>query len=78
MTLACSLNRLAAALVAGSFLSVSNLLGSGGVFLFYSMLSFASMGFVYWFVPETKGRSLEEMQGLFEGIVSVSGCRRVR
>ncbi|KAK4700479.1 hypothetical protein P7C70_g5766, partial [Phenoliferia sp. Uapishka_3] len=36
-----------------------------GMFLLFSMFNFASVVFVYFFIPETKGRTLEDMDNLF-------------
>lgn len=38
-----------------------------GTFWFYGSLAFIAVLFVYFFVPETKGKSLEEIQLYFEG-----------
>lgn len=44
--------------VVSSFLSLSNLVGSHGVFAFYGCLNVAALVFVYVYVPETKGTHL--------------------
>jgi MFS family permease len=38
-------------------------LGTAGTFLGYGLLAVAALVFVVWFIPETKGRSLEELEG---------------
>jgi sugar porter (SP) family MFS transporter len=43
-----------------------NAISLGGVMLCFGALALAAVGFVYWFLPETKGRSVEEIIGLFE------------
>lgn len=69
MMVAASINRLASAAVALTFLSLSNGMGGPGqVFFFYSAAAFATYLFAHAFVPETKGKSLEEMTTLFEQI----------
>ncbi len=45
-----------------TFLTLTQLLGNSGTFLFYSLLGIGAWLFVYFFVPETKGKSLEEIQ----------------
>ena len=42
-------------------------LTEAGTFWFYGGLAFIAVLFVYFFVPETKGKSLEEIQLYFEG-----------
>ena len=49
-------------LLAFSFLSLINLLGREYVFLLFAVISVIAFFFVYFFVPETKGKSLEEIQ----------------
>lgn len=38
-----------------------------GTFWFFGSLAFLAVVFVYFYVPETKGKSLEEIQTYFEG-----------
>jgi len=49
-------------LVAGSFFYLVRLLGCGGPFFVFSFMSVLAFLFVYFFVPETKGKTLEEIQ----------------
>jgi len=56
------LNRAVSGTVALSFLSLSDALSIPGAFIFYGCLSLASVAFYYLRVPETKGKSLEEIQ----------------
>lgn len=60
-------NRVCSGLVAMSFLSVSRAISFGGTFLVFSVISALSVLFVYTFVPETKGKSLEQIELLFKG-----------
>ena len=43
-----------------------NAISLGGVMLCFGALALAAVGFVYWFLPETKGHSVEEIIQLFE------------
>jgi sugar porter (SP) family MFS transporter len=54
-------------LVAQTFLSLSNAISRQGVFFLYAVLAVASLAFFAWKIPETKNRSLEEIQGELEG-----------
>lgn len=42
------------------------IMGAPGVFLFYAVFSFLGTVFVYFLLPETKGKTLLEIEGLFE------------
>lgn len=59
-------NRVCSGLVAMSFLSVSDAITVGGTFFIFSVISALSVAFVYMFVPETKGKSLEQIGLLFQ------------
>ncbi|KAJ4784239.1 Major facilitator superfamily protein [Rhynchospora pubera] len=59
-------NRLSSGLVAMSFLTVSHKITVAGTFFIFSFLSLLSVYFVYRFVPETKGKSLEQIEMLFQ------------
>ncbi|CAN0914994.1 Probable polyol transporter 4 [Linum grandiflorum] len=58
-------NRVCSGLVAMSFLSVSKAISVGGTFFVFSAISALSVAFVYGLVPETKGKSLEEIEVMF-------------
>jgi MFS family permease len=45
-----------------TFLTLIQTLGRAGTFWLYSLLGVAAWIFAYFFVPETKGMSLEEIQ----------------
>lgn len=49
-------------LVAITFLSLIELLGTAGTFWLYSLIGIAAIIFIYFRVPETKGKSLEEIE----------------
>ncbi|KAF5745973.1 polyol transporter 4 [Tripterygium wilfordii] len=59
-------NRVCSGLVAMSFLSVSRAITVGGTFFIFSAISALSVVFVYTIVPETKGKSLEQIEMLFQ------------
>lgn len=47
--------------------TLASQIGYHGVFFLYATVSFASFVFVLCFVPETKGKSLEEIEAMFLG-----------
>jgi hypothetical protein len=49
-----------------SFLSVTRAISVGGTFFVFSGISAISVLFVYALVPETKGKSLEQIELLFK------------
>lgn len=59
-------NRVCSGLVAMSFLSVTRAISVGGTFFVFSGISAISVLFVYALVPETKGKSLEQIELLFK------------
>lgn len=59
-------NRLSSGLIAMSFLSVSEAISIGGTFFLFSAISALAVLFVYKMVPETKGKSLEQIELLFQ------------
>jgi MFS family permease len=52
-------------LVAVTFLSIVDLLSPAGAFWLYAVLGIGALAFSYLRVPETKGRSLEEIEAGF-------------
>ncbi len=56
------INWLANYVVSLTFLDLIHYLGGGGTFLIYTALSVLALIFVYRFIPETKGKSLEEIE----------------
>ncbi|KAK4854047.1 hypothetical protein QYF36_018179 [Acer negundo] len=65
-SLAISVNRLVSGIVSMTFLSISNAISFGG--MFFALAGIMALGtlFFYIFLPETKGKSLEEIGVLFE------------
>lgn len=59
-------NRVCSGLVAMSFLSVSRAISVAGTFFVFSVISASSVVFVHKLVPETKGKSLEQIESLFQ------------
>ena len=53
-------------LVSMTFLTMADALGQPLTFGVYGLLSFVALWFVVFFLPETKGRTLEEMDVLFK------------
>jgi MFS family permease len=45
-----------------TFLTTVQILGEAGTFFFYTVMGIGSWAFVYALAPETKGKSLEEIQ----------------
>lgn len=65
-SLAISVNRLVSGVVSMTFLSISKEITFGGMFLMLSGIMAVATIFFYFFLPETKGKSLEEMDILFQ------------
>ncbi|CAI9782273.1 unnamed protein product [Fraxinus pennsylvanica] len=59
-------NRVCSGLIAMSFLSVSQAITTGGTFFIFSAVSVLAVVFVYKCIPETKGKSLEQIESLFQ------------
>jgi hypothetical protein len=50
-------------LVAATFLTMTDKLGKAGTFWMFALISIAGIVYCYFFVPETKGYTLEEIEG---------------
>lgn len=59
-------SRVSSGVVAMSFLSVTRAITVGGTFFVFAAISALSVAFVYKCVPETKGKSLEQIEMLFQ------------
>jgi hypothetical protein len=70
MSVATTLNRATATLMSSTFLSTANALGWGGFFLMLCIICVVVAGFLHIYLPETKGRSLEEMSIYFAEITN--------
>jgi MFS transporter, SP family, galactose:H+ symporter len=53
-------------IVSATFLDLVGALGSAGAFLVYAILSIVALVFIASMVPETKGRSLEQIEDSLE------------
>ncbi|XP_055856829.1 facilitated trehalose transporter Tret1 isoform X2 [Episyrphus balteatus] len=60
-------NWILAFIVTKVFVNLQNALGAGETFWLFSAITFIGFIFVYFFVPETKGKSLNEIQNMLEG-----------
>ncbi|CAI9766602.1 unnamed protein product [Fraxinus pennsylvanica] len=65
-SLAVSVNRLVSGVVSMTFLSMSRKISFGGMFFVLAGIMVLATIFFYLFLPETKGKSLEEIGALFE------------
>ncbi|XP_058113650.1 polyol transporter 5-like [Magnolia sinica] len=65
-SIAISVNRIVSGMVAMTFLSISKAISFGYTFFIFGAISLLGAIFFYVFLPETKGKSLEEMGVLFE------------
>jgi hypothetical protein len=55
-------NRITSGTVAMTFLSLSRWLGAGGAFSLFACVSASHFVFTYFLLPETKGKTLEEIE----------------
>jgi len=69
MSLAISINRMMAVATSLTYLDLTKEIGDSGTFYFYAGLCAGATLFAALFVPETKGRTLEEMYEYFQRIV---------
>ncbi|XP_030443960.2 polyol transporter 5-like [Syzygium oleosum] len=73
--LAISVNRLVSGAVAMSFLSISHRITFAGTFFVLCGVMVLASLFFYFFLPETKGKTLEEIGALFEDKVEVDDTK---
>ncbi|KAJ1255694.1 hypothetical protein BS78_K170900 [Paspalum vaginatum] len=70
-----AVNRVMSAVVGMTFISMYEAVGMAGSFYIFAAASAAAWVFVYTCLPETKGRSLEEMEALFDSAGAASSPR---
>ena len=68
MSIATFCNRIVATVMASTFLSTSNAIGWGAFFVLLAVVCALVCAFVFLLMPETKGRSLEDMSLYFAEI----------
>jgi len=66
LSIAMLVNRLIATLLSGSFLTLVHSMTYSGYFGFFLVVTTACVVYVYYLIPETQGRSLEQMSTLFK------------
>src|ERR1700722_18905546 len=66
MSLATVANWVFNLIVSATFLNLVGAVGSAGAFLVYGLLSLVALAFIALMVPETKGRSLEQIEAALE------------
>ncbi|PON50562.1 Sugar/inositol transporter [Parasponia andersonii] len=76
-SLAISVNRLISGVVSMTFLTISKEITFGGMFFVLGGIMVAASVFFYFFLPETKGRTLEEMESIFEDKNSTTNSNRI-
>ncbi|KAF8405195.1 hypothetical protein HHK36_010095 [Tetracentron sinense] len=62
-----AVNRGTSGVLAMSFISLSKAITIGGSFFLYAGIAIVAWVFFYTFLPETRGKTLEEMEVLFDG-----------
>lgn len=70
MSVATFMNRAVATLMASTFLSTKELIGWSAFFFLLAIVCVLVLGFLYIYLPETKGRSLEDMSVYFAEVTS--------
>jgi sugar porter (SP) family MFS transporter len=65
IAVATAVNWGAAFAVSASFLSIIDLIGTEGAFLLFAVLSLVALWWVNRYVPETRGKTLEEVEAVF-------------
>jgi sugar porter (SP) family MFS transporter len=68
MSVATFMNRITATLMASTFLSVANAISWAGFFIMMSLVCLIILAWMYMYLPETKGRPLEDMSRYFAEI----------
>ncbi|XP_038723887.1 polyol transporter 5-like [Tripterygium wilfordii] len=65
MAMGVGANRLTSGVLSMTFISMYNTMTIGGAFFFYAVIAIVSWIFFFFCLPETQGRTLEEMEELF-------------
>ncbi|KAL5991099.1 putative polyol transporter 1 [Asimina triloba] len=65
MSLGVATNRVTSGVIGMTYLSLSNAITIGGTFYLFAGIATLSLIFFYFFLPETRGKTLEEMETLF-------------
>nr|VDC84288.1 unnamed protein product [Brassica rapa] len=65
-SLGVAVNRVMNATVSMSFLSLSKAITTGGAFFMFAGIAAVAWNFFFFLMPETKGKSLEEIEALFQ------------
>ena len=60
-----AVNRVTSGVISMTFLSLSKAITTGGAFFLFAALATVAWFFFYTALPETQGKTLEEMEGLF-------------
>ena len=68
MSVATFMNRVTATLMSSTFLTTATAMTYAGFFLLLAGVCIIVLGFFYWFLPETRGRPLEDMSLYFAEI----------
>jgi sugar phosphate permease len=68
MSVATFSNRLTGTLMSSTFLTTANAMSWAGFFVLLAVICLLAAAFLYFFLPETKGRSLEDMSMYFAEI----------
>ncbi|KAJ1448742.1 general substrate transporter [Pelagophyceae sp. CCMP2097] len=76
MALATVANRVTSTIIASTFLSWADAFGYPGYFYFFAALAAVVLVVLYLYLPETKGKSLEEMAAYFEVIAATRSANR--
>ncbi len=76
IAIATSVNWISNLIVSMTFLSLADGIGQPGTFGLYAGLGLLGFLFIVFMVPETKGRSLEDMEQLFQVPYFVRWCQR--
>ena len=70
MSVATLMNRAVATLMASTFLSTKEVIGWAAFFFLLAVICLLVLGFLYVYLPETKGRSLEDMSLYFAEVTN--------